>query len=721
MALSQEVKTMSELSDDWGVPQDWWVMPDKQWEGGVDPTSTRAQDPYFWWFMQSGPLSMLDAKAWPQRIYFSAERNLSCPSEQVADICKNFHLSIPKAYDGRRYMTFYMDVQALRESLWANWSPPVGQSDEIAQSGFEGSVAEKVFSLQYAECFHRLAMGIPVRDLVPTEPPPDTSHANDVNTAPSVPKGTAPDVVLGLIDDGLPYLHAALRNSSGTGSRMLWIWDQRWSAPSSHTTFAGASSFGYGAVSVSTEIDNSIGKLLRQTSTEASEYAQHGFTDMRRRNSHGAAVLQLLAGDSSVCGPSAPMRWPTKQTSALPVIGVQIPFRQSSRRSLAGWLAVHVIDGMNFIAEQAKSLSATHLYVNLSLGAYGGPHDGSAIVDGAIDELVAKSAPTQVQPIAATGNTAGTRRNPSNWSGPRLPSGVHARGTWKKDRPLIFTLRVPPDKAEDTFLEIWFDQELPLRAPIKVSLEGPDGRVIEQKSFFSRSRSNSISPSSAPNETRIEQHGILFFRKVSQSRSEVKEGTKWRSMVLIALAPTRRPENGRRCVPPGDWTVTLAFDGSIKSIEGIVETVQDYRVDAWVERDDTWVGSRRGQQARLINAHGEQAAVTDENTFTSLAHGNSVMCAGAIDGTTREASPYSAEHRAGWIPSYSAVADRSPLRRGVLVGGTHSGTMRFASGTSMAAPQVVRSLANIALNASAWAEELPAPGVPDAKKGLELP
>ena len=371
---------------------------------------------------------------------------------------------------------------------------------------------------------------------------------------------------------------------------------------------------------------------------------------------------------------------------------------------------------MNFIAEQAKAFSPKHLFVNLSLGAYGGPHDGTAIVDGAMDELVVKSAPTQITPIAATGNTAGTRRDPSNWRGPRLPSGIHATGTWKEDQPLTYTLRMPPDKAEDTFLEIWFDRELPPRSPIKVSLEGPDGRTIVQKGFFSRLSAVSR------NRNRFKNHGILFFRKVSQSSAKVNNKVFWRSMVLIALAPTRGPENGGgRSVPAGDWTVTLALDSSVEPIKGQVVPVPDCRVDAWVERDDTWVGSRRGQQARLVNAHGEKAAVTDENTFTSLAHCNSVMCVGAIDGTTREASPYSAEHKAGWIPSYSAVADRSPLRRGVLVGGTHAGTTRFATGTSMAAPQVARSLANIAMNAAAWAEELPAPGLPDAKKGLELP
>ena len=324
---------MSELSNDWDVPPDWWVISDKD-EGAwsADRTAEAPQDPYFWWFLLSGPLSMLDDRGWPQRIYFSVERVTPPNPALESEVCKVFHLSIPPAYQDRRFLTLSMNVRSLRKASLKIWEAKGGRTDAVGLKDFAASFALQILSLQYAKCFHRIVMGVPIENSVEPRPLPSTKNASPLKRAAGDP---SQEVVWGLIDDGLPYLHGALGDQNGS-SRMASIWDQRWSISSAHPVFGGVPSFGYGAVSVSCEITASIKKLSQGASTEASEYAQHGFTDMRRRNSHGAAVLQLLAGDSSVCGPSAPSRWPAKQTSVLPVIGVQIPFRHSSRRSLAG-------------------------------------------------------------------------------------------------------------------------------------------------------------------------------------------------------------------------------------------------------------------------------------------------------------------------------------------------------------------------------------------------
>jgi fructose-specific phosphotransferase system IIC component len=94
--------------------------------------------------------------------------------------------------------------------------------------------------------------------------------------------------------------------------------------------------------------------------------------------------------------------------------------------------------------------------------------------------------------------------------------------------------------------------------------------------------------------------------------------------------------------------------------------------------------------------------MSDSNTLNNVGTGSSVLLAGALTGQAERAagtclrvSPYSAEGRGPTSgPAFSAVADANRVLPGIRVGGSQGGMLVRMNGTSMAAPQAARWLAN---------------------------
>jgi len=437
---------------------------------------------------------------------------------------------------------------------------------------------------------------------------------------------------------------------------------------------------------------------------EAACYADPA-VDMKplaQRASHGAAVLGLMAG--------LPQALPTKPRTVspegsepppildaaaqVPLVCVQLPTEQTQVSS-GRWLAVNALDGLRYIMHTARHLKGGQvpkLVVNVSYGAIAGPHDGTGMLESAMDELC-QHAGHDMAVVLAAGNTHGTRRPlPSEApadtvTGPyelqaRMPSGVHAQAILKPGHSTRLSLFIPPDKQFETYVEIWFKAQGDAAPPsdagladVAITLTPPHAIPLPVATC------PSITPYPAPPQP--PQAALYFLQRVPQG----SQG----AMALLVVAATQISSSSRVYAPSGLWQIDILHHGKASPHEPL-------RVQAWVERDDTRVGVRRPQSARFVPL-ADGAQVNDHNTFSNIASGNQTFRAGALRNRGYAArapvSDYSAQGpQASRGPEFSAFADDGEALDGVRVVGSQSGMLLRVNGTSMAAPQAARWLAN---------------------------
>lgn len=540
----------------------------------------------------------------------------------------------------------------------------------------------------------RLQMGFP-RPSLPGAT--NSLKSGDKQTARAVES----PIVIGVLDDACPFGHAALSNPNGRGTRILELWDQ--SAAFDASQFYG---FDYGTRLSQDQLDELIDTYRGPFGVdEEALYMDVRSLQPRLRGcqSHAAAITTLLAG-RAVCLPSYPLRAADRAdacqddaadercqdaddaASLAPIVAVQFPREQVG---VAGsrWLAVHVLDGLRFIGavatRQAAEREATPkpLIVNLSYGGTAGAHDGTAMLEAAMAEIV--QAHGSMRLVLAAGNARGTRRpcedeNPLGY----VPSGYHALcEELKPAASANFHLYIPPNKSIETYLEIWFenpkikfDQEqfVPPHE-IGICLTDPSGGVLETDQFLNIAVSN--------DDAKDVTCGLICFPRVAQSTR--------RSMALIVVAAT---QTSRVSAISGIWRVTLTNRSK--------ETV--WRANAWVERDELPGSDFEGQAARLVNADPENnraVELTDENTLNNIATGDGVCRVGAWlalgDPSRPSESPYtSMPLKGGPDIDKFAIADETPAKPGIRVSGNISGAVVRMNGTSVAAPQIARGFAN---------------------------
>jgi hypothetical protein len=181
--------------------------------------------------------------------------------------------------------------------------------------------------------------------------------------------------------------------------------------------------------------------------------------------------------------------------------------------------------------------------------------------------------------------------------------------------------------------------------------------------------------------------------------------------VLLALAPTVSPDMTRVTAPHGVWTVQVK---NVSTSAGVV--------DAYIERDDVALGTRRGaRQSHFEDPHYDRQAVDDnvqvdpecptpqaayvrrEGVFNNIATGQLTEKVGGVRETDLEIAQYSPHGFYSLQPKrpgtatpvpYYATSEESHSLRGVRGAGTRSGSTVRLSGTSTAAPQIARDLFN---------------------------
>lgn len=485
----------------------------------------------------------------------------------------------------------------------------------------------------------------------------------------------APQMVfLGVMDDGLAFAHERFRSTSEPSTtRIDCFWNQD-DAPDT------SPSLHYGRELAKADIDTLLARCTQAGQVdEDAVYAQAGYINVRKRWAHGTEVMDLAGGlrpnPLHAATLPASAREQREALGKVRLIGVQ--FRTAGRtvRDTSGrWFAVHALDAMRYILRRADDLASGATYcvvLNLSYGYMAGPHDGSSMIERAIDELIALHPDLAV--VVPAGNSNVLR--------------CHARVDLINGAPQDLTWRALPDCATPGFLEIWLPEHVnPSTVTVRISTPSGD-----------------ISPVISVKTLHVWQSGadvlctVVYLDRVA---------TGQRSMILIALAPTITRQPARIAAPAGNWTVTVSNDAPAN---GSLE------IHAWVQRNETAYGfPMRGRQSRFDDPRYKRFVggmhvrdfddvkpvswIRRSSTLNSIATGASTVVIGAYRRADGTAATYSstgpslrATVRDG--PDATAISEDSPACAGVLGASTRSGSLLAISGTSAAAPQVARLLA----------------------------
>jgi hypothetical protein len=478
-------------------------------------------------------------------------------------------------------------------------------------------------------------------------------------------------LVLGVIDDGCPFARASFLDQNGS-TRVSAIWDQ-----SEHPAFASNSGVAHRLDLDALIQNNSSAGLVN----EEAVYDEAEYSRVRRRASHGAHVLDMLAGPVPpskrvALQPENPPTFEPESTNATSsdIVFVQLP-NIAVQDNSGKWLGVHILDGLRFICSQASRND--RVVVNISYGPQTGPHDGTALLEQAIDEahVLIAAQHSRLEVALPAGNSFNNRCHASF---ALLPGGCRDL-SWQ----------VPPNSEAAAFMEIWLPNSVHLE-DIRVELEPPSAtpgdcaRVcVDEMQVWP----NPTNPAAA----------VIFLRKVPQADG--------RTMVLLALAPTFSFVASRALAPAGHWTVRVWNKG----------TSEIGLISAQIASNGTDLGaSLRGRQSHfsddcfdperyLSEAEDDDkppSSVIQRRRFLSgIATGAETYVYSGYRLSDRTFARYSSsgpsESAYPKNPTWAAVTEETPALEGLRAGGTRSGSTVRLRGTSVAAPQGARRMANV--------------------------
>ena len=575
------------------------------------------------------------------------------------------------------------------------------------------------------------------------------SDAADALEATDETDASAPKVLVGVVEDAVPFLNGRFRRADGgTRFEKIWLQSRRHvdPAPLQGAEAVADDSLEDGLTADETAAlaerrhDQELGillgrrqvdRLLKGSGTrqldEAAVYAGVNNRLLRtgeRRStaftiSHGAQVIDLACGDA-----------PGEMDDAR-ILAVQLP-PHSVLDTSGRQLDPYIIQAVRWLLRQGAAANRRHgqkipLVINLSFGVLAGPKDGTGFVERWLKREVARyrrrtgGAPIRI--VLAYGNSYRMRQV--------------AFAKLEKDGELTLDWRIPPDDRTDSFLELRTDSG----AAVEVALTPPGGspgfialpEAIPAKMSPRRGKHREWriggkpvaamlrpAPEEAGPEERDAKDGMPIPANDTGHSAEPEPLVPEKIMALLAVRPTE-PFDGGPAAPVGPWKVTIRNEGPNTA-----------EVALQIQRDDTPDGYRdSGRQSYFDHpdvgawdpelfdySHPGDSPITREGTHSSYAsvieESASVYAVGAarrvvgIDDpsyrhTMHKPSLYtSSGTRHGMLsqshgPTLSAFGDDGFFLRGVRATGSISGSSGRLSGTSSSAPQITRALVSLAL------------------------
>ena len=471
-----------------------------------------------------------------------------------------------------------------------------------------------------------------------------------VSPAP-VTRGSVSGGAIAVIDFGCPFLHQHLGTAGGQAARVAALWDQGEIRP--HAAWAKPEVTGYGR-----QLDNQALQAMwlasRDPDTEFDEARAYrglnyliGYGDPRRRvlfATHGAHVLDMAGGTFDPL-----THRDDDQASKARLVFVQLP-EGTAGDSSGGSLSAHLLDGLRYVMHVSDPQAP--LVINISYGSAAGPHDGSSLIEQAMDELLdARRANFAI--VLAAGNSR--------------QGGLHMRRLAAVHRSALFRLNVVAGDSTDTFVEFWYEEPADGDLEFRVRLPGGDWSDWLGADHGVELRDSATEEVVA---------ALVHQRKVPNGR---------RAMALLALRPTEAPDDDDGSLADaGTWEVEARLSGAGPSAA--------VAIDAWVERDDPRPFSGL-HQTRFIGLEPGDA----DDTLSSIATGNHTLVVGGFrssDGTMTSYSSIGPRFKPQ-MPLTYALCERDSLDAGVRAAAVRSGETLLMNGTSVAAPVMARRVYNL--------------------------
>jgi Subtilase family len=485
---------------------------------------------------------------------------------------------------------------------------------------------------------------------------PKTVSSNTVNSVSPVEHDAtdAPDLetrlptIIGIIDDQFDFLNTYYaKDLAQTSTRFLAVWDQN-----DHVALQT------GKVWLEADIDNHIQKFGRS-------YASYsGLNYPIKLRSHGVSVASIAIKNIAKCKPEVIDSEPS-------IVAVQLPSNTVVDTSGAS-LGAHALDAMHYIF----NIAALHtpiaqtfkrpVVVNLSYGAIAGAHDGTSILESAMDELLALRADNTAIVLPA-GNARESR--------------THLSADIEPNSIFEFNWTMPPADATDSFLELWVDCD----SCIDVQVIPPYGAAS----------SGWVAEDTMTLWQTI--HGGMINTVGALINIGNSTNSNLHKQTLIALAPTKYSSKvPNALISAGIFKIQVKNKSSVK-----------INMQAWVERDDAVLGfDGGGQQSTLsyINLAQQNANSLQEiGTLNNIANGKDTISVAAYTQSSGEPCNYSGESLTGAFRNnkltVAAPGDEGegPWRGLEVREALGSDTFRVG-GTSLAAPAVTRWLADYMFN-----------------------
>ena len=481
---------------------------------------------------------------------------------------------------------------------------------------------------------------------------PQTASPITVNSVIPVEQDSieSPDIevrlpsIIGIIDDQFDFLNAYYaKDLTKTATRFLAVWDQNDYTASQ-----------IGKVWLKAQIDNQVQLFGRS-------YASYsGLNYPIKLRTHGVSVASIAIKNIAKCKPEAVDSEPN-------IVAVQLPSNTVVDTSGAS-LGAHALDAMHYIF----NIAALHtpiaqtfkrpVVVNLSYGAIAGAHDGTSILEAAMDELLTLRA-VNTAIVLPAGNSRETR--------------THLSGDIEPNAVFEFNWTMPPSDATDSFLEIWIDGDKSIEVQVIPPYEASvSGWMTEDTMALWQTNHCEIT----------ETVGALINIGKSTNSNLHKQ-------TLIALAPTKYSKNvPNALISAGVFKIQVKNKSSTK-----------INMQAWVERDDAVLGfDGGGQQSTLsyLNEAQQKANISQEvGTLNSIANGEHTISVAAYIQSNGEPCNYSGESLTGALRknklTVAAPGDEGEGPWQGLEVREALGTDTFRiGGTSLAAPAVTRWLAD---------------------------
>lgn len=492
-------------------------------------------------------------------------------------------------------------------------------------------------------------------------------------------------VVLGVIDGCFPVAHPNFYRLNAAGqpeTRITAYWSQQKNIPAAGADWHPTDKlFGYGFEIEAAAINVLLGQLKQcidagfdPVSCEQGVYQKMGI-DIPSNGSHGAAVLDLVAGNPDPRGSGDP--------GADELVLVSLP-DQCLADTGGNWASFYVMDAIRYVVERAGPDAI--VVVNLSLGALAGPHDGLSILEAALDDVVAQAA-GRLHIVVSAGNFRASLAHARICLPPKgkseLPWGpVQSR-----------------NDLSEAFLELWSPQRTVngVCPTVNVTLSAPNSHLGHLKS-----------PVVAPGEA------VQLVSEDLQGRDK--------TLAMVYNAPTRDNAGSVEAVPLGSGAMVLVGWGATEDIienwprapsewNLTIENPNDFAmcVDAWLERRDIPTGNSSGGVRAEYKFDPGLPDLKETDTLGSVASGANTyvvgaqllntwrMCAFSSGGQMAQAAGPEVRNVVRHAPDLSATGGAATGDPGWHMAGFLSGNSNEQSlcGTSLAAPQVARRIVSL--------------------------